>query len=149
MTSATAKTRLCIISDTHTVIPHPAEDQTHAYRHPFPKSDVLIHCGDITKVGYPVEYEHVLSFLKEAPAELKLVIAGNHDITLHKDLYLERLKNKHRNIPEDADAIRESWTGQEVRDAGIVYLEEGVRTFELGSGAKFTVSSFEYGSGVV
>lgn len=143
MTTATVKTRLCIISDTHTVNPHPADDQTHAYRQPFPKSDILIHCGDLTKVGYTVEYEHILSFLKNAPAELKLIIPGNHDITLHKDLYLERLKNKHRNIPEDVDAIRELWTGEDARDAGIVYLEEGLQTFELGSGATFTVSAFE------
>ncbi len=83
----------------------------------------------------------MLSFLKTAPAELKLVIAGNHDITLHKELYLKRLKKKHRNIAEDTDAIREMWTGEEARSAGIVYLEEEVRTFELGSGARFTVSA--------
>lgn len=41
---------------------------------------------------------------------------------------------------EDVEEIRELWTGQEAREAGIVYLEEGVRTFELGSGARFTVS---------
>ncbi len=87
------------------------------------------------------EYECMLSFLKTAPAELKLVIAGNHDITLHKDLYLERLKNKHRNIPEDTDAIRQMWTGDEARSAGIVYLEEGVQAFELRNGARFTVSA--------
>ncbi len=141
MTTATVTTRLCIISDTHTEIPYPSGDQTHAYRQPFPKSDVLLHCGDITRVGYPAEYERVLSFLKTAPAELKLVIAGNHDITLHKELYLKRLKKKHRNIAEDTDAIREMWTGEEARSAGIVYLEEEVRTFELGSGARFTVSA--------
>lgn len=92
-------------------------------------------------VGYPAEYERMLSFLRTAPAELKLVIAGNHDITLHKDLYLERLNKKHRNAPEDTDAIREMWTGEEARSAGIVYLEEGIRTFELGNGARFTVSA--------
>lgn len=41
---------------------------------------------------------------------------------------------------EDVEEIRELWTGQEARDAGIVYLEEGVRTFELGNGARLTVS---------
>jgi len=144
MTPATVKTRLCIISDTHTATPYPGDDPTHIYRQPFPKSDVLLHCGDITRVGYPAEYERVLSFLKTTPAELKLVIAGNHDITLHKELYLERLKNKHRDMAEDTDAIREMWTGEEARNAGIVYLEEGTRTFELGNGAKLTVSAFGF-----
>ena len=68
------------------------------------------------------------------------MIAGNHDMTLQKDLYLKRLKNKHRNLPEDVDAIRELWTGKDARNAGIMYLEEGVRTFELSNGARFTVS---------
>lgn len=68
------------------------------------------------------------------------MIAGNHDITLHKDLYLERLKNKHRNVPIDVDAVRELWTGQEARDAGIIYLEEEMRTFSLKNGGRFTVS---------
>ena len=91
-------------------------------------------------VGYLTEFEATFNFLKQAPAELKLVIAGNHDITLHKELYLKRLKNKHKNTPDDVDAIRELWTGEEAKKAGIVYLEEGVRTFELGNGATFTVS---------
>ncbi len=43
---------------------------------------------------------------------------------------------------EDGKRIRELWMGDEARRAGIVYLEEGVRTFELGSGARFTVSGF-------
>ena len=72
------------------------------------------------------------------------MIAGNHDITLHKDLYLETLKNKHRNIPDDVDAIRELWTGKEARRAGIVYLEEGVKTFTLGNGARFTVRQISF-----
>ena len=139
MSSNNIKTRLCIISDTHTTIPFPDSDTSHIYRQPFPKCDVLLHCGDITNVGYLTEFEAIFNFLQQAPAELKLVIAGNHDITLHKDLYLERLKDKHRNIPDDVDAIRELWTGEEARRAGIVYLEEGVKTFTLGNGARFTV----------
>ena len=81
----------------------------------------------------------MLDFLKQAKAELKLVIAGNHDITLHEELYLKRLKNKHNNVPEDMGKIREMWMGEEARRYGIVYLEEGTRMFELGNGARFTV----------
>ncbi|KAL6717370.1 hypothetical protein ACLMJK_005285 [Lecanora helva] len=144
MSAATVKTRVCIISDTHTITPFPSGDTKHAYREPFPKSDVLIHCGDITKVGFYEEYETIFEFLKQAPAELKLVIAGNHDITLHKELYLKHLKNKHRNIPIDVDAVSELWTGNEAVGAGIVYLEEGVRTFRLSNGAKFTVYASQW-----
>ncbi len=84
--------------------------------------------------------------LKAAPAELKLVIPGNHDITLHEEFYVGGTgKDKHvgrgRGV-EDVKRIRELWMGEEARRAGIVYLEEGVRTFELGSGARFTVSAW-------
>ena len=135
----TVETLICVISDTHTRVPKPSKATKYAYRERFPASDVLIHCGDITSVGYETEYEEILDFLKTASAELKLVIPGNHDITLHEDLYMKRLKNKHRNIPEDLQKIREMWTGEEARSCGIVYLEEEVRTFQLRNGARFTV----------
>lgn len=86
----------------------------------------------------------MFDMLREASAELKLIIPGNHDITLHEDFYVRGTgKDKHvgrgRGL-EDVQKIREMWTGEEARRAGIVYLEEGVRTFELKSGARFTVS---------
>lgn len=86
--------------------------------------------------------------LKKASAELKLVISGNHDITLHEEFYVRGTgKDKHgrrgRGL-EDVQKIREMWTGEEARRAGIVYLEEGVRTFELKSGAKFTVGGLVF-----
>ena len=145
MSTNTVRTRLLIMSDTHTVSPLPSTDPTHAYRLPLPKADVLLHAGDITKVGYLVEYQAMFEMLKAAPAELKLVIPGNHDITLHEDFYVRGMgKNKHIRSMEDVQKIRELWTGYEARSAGIVYLEEGVRTFELGNGARFTVSGLHF-----
>ena len=145
MSTTTIRTRLLIISDTHTASPLPSTDPTHAYRLPLPQADVLLHAGDITKVGYFAEYEAMFDMLKAAPAELKLVIPGNHDITLHEDFYVRGTgKNKHIRSMEDVQKIRELWTGQEARSAGIVYLEEGVRTFELGNGARFTVSGLHF-----
>ena len=139
---ATVKTRFCLISDTHTQDLFPADDTKHAYREPLPSVDVLLHAGDITKMGYIVEYERMLRLLKKADAELKIVIAGNHDITLDRTYYNTIGKRMmHRNIAEDTDLIRDMWTGSEARAAGIVYLEEGIRTFELSNGARFTVRS--------
>ena len=145
MSTNTVRTRLLIMSDTHTASPLPPTDPTHAYRLPLPKADVLLHAGDITKVGYLVEYQAMFEMLRAAPAELKLVIPGNHDITLHEDFYVRGTgKNKHIRSMEDVQKIRELWTGYEARSAGIVYLEEGVRTFELGNGATFTVSGLHF-----
>ena len=88
------------------------------------------------------EYKLALSFLEKSDAELKIVIAGNHDTTLQKgydgpwgpgDTRLER-----DNLHEDAV---EMWTGEDAKKAGIVYLDEEVRSFELKNGARFTVST--------
>ena len=82
----------------------------------------------------------MLSMLCSAPAELKLVIAGNHDITLHDAFYASPSGyEKHGKTKEDVAAIRELWTGEQARRAGVVYVEEGMRTFELKSGVMFTV----------
>jgi len=43
--------------------------------------------------GQVEEYMGALAMLKAIPAELKLVIAGNHDLSLHRELYLNS-KNK-------------------------------------------------------
>ncbi|KAF6230440.1 hypothetical protein HO133_004783 [Letharia lupina] len=145
MSTQTVRTRLVILSDTHTASPLPPSDPTHAYRLPLPKADVLLHAGDITKVGHLSEYQAMFDMLKAAPAELKLVIPGNHDITLHEEFYVRGTgKDKHTRAGwgmEDVQKIRDMWMGEEAKMAGIVYLEEGVRTFELGSGARFTVYS--------
>lgn len=90
--------------------------------------------------GRVAEYESMLDVLKQADAELKIVIAGNHDITLDEDYYNSFGWRKHRYGREDLGRVREMWTGEEARKAGIVYLEEGVHTFTLKNGAKFTVS---------
>jgi len=133
------KTRLCLISDTHTHPPLPLTDTTHPYRLPLPSSDILLHAGDITMAGRLAEYETMLQVLKSADAELKIVIAGNHDITLDEEYYGEFGEVRHGGRREDLERVRELWCGEEARRVGVVYLEEGVRTFVLRSGARFTV----------
>ncbi|KAJ5654508.1 hypothetical protein N7490_001511 [Penicillium lividum] len=173
---ARVKTRICMISDTHTNVPLPADDKKHAYRDPLPKADVLLHAGDLTKVGYKVEHEAMVSMLKAADAELKLVIAGNHDLTLDEEYFPDFGYTRHRKpirlgaaqpileddeqsltqtirsgaVPPLADLkayvrrIKDLWTNQSARDAGIRYLEEGVHSFTLSNGAKLTVYASPY-----
>lgn len=136
----TIKTSFLIISDTHSAELFPSDDIEHAYRSPLPRADVLFHAGDLTNFGYINEYEAMAKMIAAADAELKIVIAGNHDVTLDVDYYeLTGRKRFHRNISEDLDAVRDIWSGEEAKKAGIVYLEEGIRTFMLRNGAKFTV----------
>lgn len=134
------KTRLCIISDTHTRAPKPHSCAQYAYREPLPKADVLLHAGDLTMTGGVAEYEVMLNVFRKAEAEVKIVIAGNHDITLDEDFYNQSGKMiYHRNEPQDLEKVREMWTGNHAKEAGIIYLEEGIRTFTLHNGATFTV----------
>ncbi|MCJ1372841.1 hypothetical protein MMC20_004066 [Loxospora ochrophaea] len=146
----TVKTRICIISDTHTRQPFPATDTNHAFRNPLPTADILLHAGDLTSTGRITEYESTITMLKEANAELKLVIAGNHDTSLDSEYYPRAIKEKflpvigHRFGGEDLVKVKELWTGEELGKAGIVYLEEGVQTFELKNGARFTIYTSPY-----
>lgn len=145
MSTQTIKTRFLIISDTHTAPLFPANDTSHAYRDPLPSADVLLHAGDLTKFGYINEYEATIAMLAGVEAELKIVIAGNHDVTLDEEYYNTTGKKRfHRNMGEDLDVVKDMWKGEQAREAGIVYLEEGIRTFTLSNGAKFTVCIQNY-----
>ncbi|KAL8829379.1 MAG: hypothetical protein Q9170_006196 [Blastenia crenularia] len=119
--------------------------RNHAYREPLPSADVLLHAGDLTKFGYINEYEATIAMLASADAELKIVIAGNHDVTLDEEYYNSTGKKRfHRNMGEDLDVVKDMWKGEEARKAGIVYLEEGIRTFTLRNGARFTIYTSPY-----
>jgi len=71
-------------------------------------------------------------------AELKLVIAGNHDKTLDAKYWRDKRSNMYQW--EDHPKALDMWKGKEAQDAGVTYLEEGVHQFKLKSGAIFKVS---------
>jgi predicted phosphodiesterase len=132
-----------MISDTHDFAP---DQKVHVtpYRHPFPTADLLLHAGDLTMVGQETEHQLMVDMLKQAPAELKLVIAGNHDITLDPPYYNSYGFQRHTNEPQDLGRIRELYCGEEAQRHGIVYMDEGLRTFTLSNGARFTVYATPY-----
>ncbi|KAL2822853.1 hypothetical protein BJX63DRAFT_417291 [Aspergillus granulosus] len=109
-------------------------------KYPLPPAQILLHAGDITKVGLRHEHTLILSSLASHPAELKIVIAGNHDITLDEEYY-----TRGSGKLEDPRAIKSLYTSDEARRAGIIYMEEEIRTFVLPStGARFTVYASPY-----
>ncbi|KAJ2893294.1 calcineurin-like phosphoesterase [Zalerion maritima] len=69
-TTRTRRTRFVCISDTH----------NHNIK--LPKGDVLIHAGDLTNMGGYSELQSTLNWLDRADFECKIVVAGNHDLTL-------------------------------------------------------------------
>ncbi|GFF29606.1 metallophosphoesterase domain-containing protein 1 [Aspergillus udagawae] len=145
MESKTIKTRLLLISDTHAKPPH-LPPSPHPYRHPLPKANILIHAGDLTTIGSTTEHKTTLSVLKVADAELKLVIAGNHDITLDEEYYaaLPATSFRTRAGRDDVSAIKQLYCSDEAHAAGIRYLEEGMHTFTLSTGATLSVYASPY-----
>ena len=143
----TIPTRFLVISDTHSTPPLPSDKWDSPYRLPFPKADVILHCGDISDVGNTHEYEPILWALKVADAELKIVIAGNHDITLDEDC-IKRKVGWNADDRAMVERAKEMWSGPDARAHGIVYLEEGVHEFTLKSGAVFTIYASPYTPGL-
>ncbi|KAF2639409.1 ser/Thr protein phosphatase family protein-like protein [Massarina eburnea CBS 473.64] len=145
MSASTAriKTRILIISDTHSASPlQNSENDFTAFRPPLPKADVLLHCGDLTMMGLMKEYKTALKMLKSIDAPLKVVIPGNHDISLDKDYYLRKgqdVQGLQEADPDMPRRAREFWRGEEAKEAGVAYLDEGSWEFTLDNGAKFTI----------
>jgi predicted phosphodiesterase len=139
------KTRFLIISDTHSASPAVKHDGDDVIpRHPLPKADVLLHCGDLTMIGHLHEYEKTLEMLEAIEADLKFVIAGNHDITLDEDYYARRGRYMHSRTrtgydPELPKKAKAMWLGERAKSAGVIYLEEGTHSFALKNGAKLRV----------
>lgn len=63
--------RFVIISDTHSTQPCN-----------IPEGDVLLHSGDLTKLGAASEVKAQLDWLVSLPHHIKILIAGNHDFSL-------------------------------------------------------------------
>ena len=83
--------------------------------------------------------------LKAAPARLKVVIPGNHDITLDEGYYAANWPlHGAGSGRQDTAACRALYTDAAAREAGIVYMEEGVETFRLDNGARLTVYASAY-----
>ena len=85
------------ISDTH--------NKAHELK--LPKGDVLIHAGDFSLKGLPEEVAKFNDFLKQAPYEVKIVIAGNHDLTFDVAEYNKSLASAfHRYFKDPIDPVK-------------------------------------------
>ena len=134
------KTRFLILSDTHNAAPQLADGED-PFRYPLPRVDVLLHAGDLTGAGQKGQHEGQIAWISAAPAELKIVIPGNHDVTLHESYYREHgtLHCPIQYTEQDLKDIKELYTGSQAQSSGVVFMEEGIRTFTLRNGARFTV----------
>ncbi|KAF2670282.1 hypothetical protein BT63DRAFT_424225 [Microthyrium microscopicum] len=130
------RVKFFIISDTHDLLP--TTDPTSAFRPPPYDTDVILHCGDLTEDGMPLSISAGLKMLGGLPGELKLLIAGNHEISLDKEYWLtqtDSVSGHERAIAMVHNAAIEH---------GVTYLTEGMHTFTLKSGAAFSVYATPY-----
>jgi hypothetical protein len=144
--AAITKTRFMVMSDTHNYDFGDSQDG----KDPLPACDVLLHAGDLTYSGTVPELEAAIDMLASIQAELKLVIAGNHDMTLDGP-YWKRAARFQQNATttddlnsddeqsEDHERAIAVMRGDRPRNVGVTYLEEGLHTFTLKSGATFTI----------
>ncbi|PWY76323.1 Ser/Thr protein phosphatase family protein [Aspergillus heteromorphus CBS 117.55] len=94
MRPETRTTRFVCVSDTHAYTPSEA-----GFR--LPAGDVLIHAGDLTNHGSAAELRKTMSWIAAADFEVKIVICGNHDVTLDPGFYAEYGAKFHGQLLED------------------------------------------------
>ncbi|CAO2653093.1 Nn.00g025040.m01.CDS01 [Neocucurbitaria sp. VM-36] len=113
----TRRTRIVCISDTHNQTPK------------LPPGDVLIHAGDLTNQGSYSELQKTIAWLERSDFEAKIVIAGNHDITLDAPFYHAHGQSWKWPQPQDPATCRELLTSS----PSITYLENEATTIRLTS----------------
>jgi len=107
----TRKTRFVFLSDTHNAV------SPGSFK--LPKGDVLIHAGDLTNQGSFNELQKAVKWIEMADFEVKIVIAGNHDITLDSRFYDQHGLYFHNQHPQDTAKCQ----GLFKNSASITYLE--------------------------
>ncbi|KAM3509308.1 hypothetical protein MY10362_000643 [Beauveria mimosiformis] len=113
----TRRTRIVCISDTHNCTIK------------LPPGDVLIHAGDLTNQGSYSELSKAIQWLARLPHEAKIIIAGNHDITLDTAFYARhghQFHNKNVESPEECQALIKNCPS-------LTYLQHETATIRLSS----------------
>jgi len=64
-----------------------AISDTHGHRPSVPEGDVLLHAGDFSRLGTLGEVESFCCWFGSLPHRRKILIAGNHDLSLHGATY--------------------------------------------------------------
>lgn len=62
---------------------------------PLPAGDILVHCGDMTNTGKATEIQSFVKWFASHPHPHKVMIAGNHDVTLDENFYARKWNRFH------------------------------------------------------
>ncbi|KAG6001059.1 hypothetical protein E4U21_004701 [Claviceps maximensis] len=127
------RTRIVCVSDTHNCTVK------------LPRGDVLIHAGDLTNQGSFSEISRAVKWLQEAHFQAKIVIAGNHDITLDHSFYSQHGHTFHNKNPQSSADCLDLLSSSR----SITYLNHESATIQLRSAqghpqTQFTVFGSPY-----
>lgn len=120
--------RIVCISDTHNHAP--GEGYT------LPKGDILIHSGDLTNQGSYAELKKAVSWISKADFAVKIIVAGNHDLSLDPAYSLKH-KEGWNVLPTDAEACRQLL----IDNPDFIYLQHSAAAIHL-PGKDVTVRVF-------
>ncbi|KAJ5546004.1 hypothetical protein N7494_003589 [Penicillium frequentans] len=107
------KTRFVCISDTHGYTPSEAGFK-------LPAGDVLIHAGDLTNKGSLAEVRRTMDWISKTNFEVKIIVAGNHDVTLDPGFYAKHGQEFHGSQLEDPSQCLEAVTSAA---PSVIYLQ--------------------------
>ncbi|EUC43487.1 hypothetical protein COCMIDRAFT_100669 [Bipolaris oryzae ATCC 44560] len=108
-----------------------------------PPCDVLFHCGDLTEDGTPESIFAAIRNLSKVKAKLRLVIAGNHDISLDKEYWVSQ-----GGAESDSEIVQALFNPEcGASKHGIIFLSEGIHTLNLPCGAVFKIYASPYTPG--
>ncbi|PNS16777.1 hypothetical protein CAC42_4741 [Sphaceloma murrayae] len=148
------RTSVLVVSDTHLAHPFP-----YGIPSDLPHIDLLIHAGDLTMLGTIPEFHQALDMLATIPADVKLVIPGNHDLALdpewiHRTPEMLLRWERRSGVPGWAGRVgREYWEmtqgvwfGEQSRAVreGVTMLTEGMHEIVLKNGATAKVYASPY-----
>ncbi|KAJ5656669.1 hypothetical protein N7507_008619 [Penicillium longicatenatum] len=132
------KTRFVCISDTHGYTPSEAGFK-------LPAGDVLIHAGDLTNKGSLAEVRRTMDWISKANFEVKIIVAGNHDVTLDSGFYEKHGQESHGLQLEDPRQCLEAVTSAA---PSVIYLQHQAAVINLihkdGSKTAFKVFGSPY-----
>ncbi|KAH8106026.1 Metallo-dependent phosphatase-like protein [Cristinia sonorae] len=138
LNSSTAVVHLEYDMNNPPALPGPASEwtrfvclsDTHCRAFPVPPGDVLLHSGDLTNIGTLSEFRGAIGWLQTLPHKHKIIIAGNHDVTLHNHdgWYDANYQRWHRRGKENTASVRNLL--RNAKNKGIVYLQEEQHEFQ-------------------
>ncbi|KAJ8382731.1 hypothetical protein SKAU_G00035090, partial [Synaphobranchus kaupii] len=99
--------------------PHSRTDSIH-----MPFGDVFIHAGDFTELGLPSEVKKFNDWLGTLPYEIKIVIAGNHELTFDQEFMADLVKQDFYYFPSSSKLKRESYENVRALLTNCIYLQD-------------------------